>query len=87
MSTTITVLCDECHVRPAGHGHFALYCEPCSVLPYGHAAPVDCSGCGDPLRQQDEKALSGEVQRVWTSDRTGGWVCPTTGNEHEPVTA
>lgn len=31
--------CDACHVRPGGHGHFALYCEPCAALPYGHAAP------------------------------------------------
>jgi hypothetical protein len=30
--------CSACEVRPAGHGHFALFCEPCSVLPYGQHA-------------------------------------------------
>ncbi len=28
-------LCDACEVRPAGHGHFALYCAACADLPYG----------------------------------------------------
>lgn len=34
-------LCNECHARPAGHGHFGWYCAPCAQLPLGHAAPLD----------------------------------------------
>lgn len=31
-------LCDSCHRRVGGHGHFGLYCLPCSELPYGVVA-------------------------------------------------
>ena len=57
--------CDACKVRPAGHGHFALYCEPCSVLPYGQAAPVDAEPtAGDVNRgKMVRAALSGHSKR------------------------
>lgn len=42
-----------------------------------------CADCGARIVQQDEKALSGEHQTVW-ADFEGEWVCPVTGNEHEP---
>jgi hypothetical protein len=44
-----------------------------------------CKRCGVALGQQAEKAIgSGEVQMVWASVLTGDWVCPMTGDEHEP---
>jgi hypothetical protein len=52
------------------------------------ASGTRCKDCGCPIAQVPEKALSGEVQIVWTS--MFGWVCPVTGDEHapgEPVTA
>jgi hypothetical protein len=44
-----------------------------------------CKDCGARIVTQEEKALSGEVQEVW-ADHEGDWVCPVTGNEHEPGT-
>jgi hypothetical protein len=42
-----------------------------------------CVDCRHPLHQQQEKALSGEVQMVW-ADAIGTWICPVTGDEHRP---
>jgi len=45
---------------------------------------VRCKHCGKDVMQQEEKALSGEVQIVW-ADRSGEWCCKhNDGNEHEP---
>jgi hypothetical protein len=43
-----------------------------------------CRGCHRRLQQQAEKAIgSGEYAMVW-ANLDGEWVCPKTGNEHEP---
>lgn len=43
-----------------------------------------CKDCGSPIWQEAEKAVAtGEYAVVWTNAHNG-WVCPVTGNEHEP---
>ena len=44
-----------------------------------------CRHCNVALGNQEEKALSGEVQEVWASVLTGEWVCEVTGDEHCPA--
>lgn len=41
-----------------------------------------CPRCGDPVRSQPHKALSGEVAMCTTSLFTQEWTCPSDGNEH-----
>lgn len=42
-----------------------------------------CKTCGRAITLEQEKALDGDVATVWT-DMVVDWVCPTTGDEHEP---
>ena len=44
-----------------------------------------CRHCNKALGQQAEKALSGEVQMVWSSLTDDEWVCDVTGDEHCPT--
>jgi hypothetical protein len=44
-----------------------------------------CTGCGAYIAQQEEKALSGEVQVVWATISGGEWICDLTGEEHVPM--
>jgi len=43
-----------------------------------------CQDCRSRVVQQEEKALSREVQVVWATVTDGEWVCPATKNEHRP---
>jgi hypothetical protein len=52
--------------------------DPVSAVP-------TCRHCNVALGNQEEKALSGEVQEVWASVLTGEWVCEVTGDEHCPA--
>lgn len=45
-----------------------------------------CIDCGRNIAQIHEKAMDGSRAVVWASDG-GDWVCPGTGNEHEPALA
>lgn len=45
-----------------------------------------CRHCGATIQQGDEKALDGTYAVVWAND-DGEWVCPVTGDEHEPECA
>lgn len=47
-------------------------------------ARQQCKHCGDPITQWPEKALDGGIAVVWGSTLTHEWVCPLTGDEHEP---
>ena len=42
-----------------------------------------CKDCGASIQQGDEKALDGVYAVAWADDG-GEWVCPVTGDEHEP---
>lgn len=43
-----------------------------------------CKKCAQPLVPDAEKALDGEIQEVWRSTLTDGWICMVDGDEHEP---
>lgn len=51
---------------------------------YPSASDAPCHGCSAPLRRTYERSLMVGPALVWTDDVTGGWVCPDTGDEHDP---
>ena len=44
-----------------------------------------CGDCRQPIHQQSEQALSGEMETVWAIDGSDQWVCDVTGDEHRMV--
>jgi hypothetical protein len=49
------------------------------------AVPATCRHCNEEIAPEAVKALSGEIQMVWTGIMSGEWVCDITKDEHCPV--